>query len=146
MTSYVHKRLSAQFRNIFTYVYSAFNIINIFQYLHSPPCNFAKHSGDSRRKNKATTPLQIKHTARLFDCNTFCCFTDFFNLRVPEWKVDNTKASWDDELQTTCARRKWSRKMVVWLRPWLKTLRSLLSSTNDLLCYFQIMLKRTRKS
>ena len=57
MTSYVHKRLSAQFRNIFTYVYSAFNIINIFQYLHLPPCNFAKHSGDSRHKNKASRPL-----------------------------------------------------------------------------------------
>ena len=91
-------------------------------------------------RSKSSVPLACL-AATLFAAGLI-----FFNLRVPEWKVDNTKASWNDELQTTCARRKWSRKMVVWLRPWLKTLRSLLSSTNDLLCYSQIMLKRTRKS
>ena len=65
-------------------------------------------------KTKTTTALQIKRLARLFGYDIFfCCGTGFFNLRVPEWKEDNTNASWNDELQTTCAWRKWRRKLFV---------------------------------
>ena len=99
-------------RNIFSCVYSAFPIINIFNVFTCPLAilpNILEH--DNCRKNKATTALQINRLARLFGYSTFCCWTDFLKLRVPEWKVDNTMASWNDELQTTCARRKWSRKL-----------------------------------